>query len=65
MRIFAVVIASLLLATSLACAADLKKLEKQQLQVDRLGPIAVGMTAKEFGKIRNKAKRDRTTRFRK
>lgn len=36
-----------LLATSPAFAADLKKLEKQQLQVDRLGPITVGMTVKE------------------
>ncbi|ACM19339.1 hypothetical protein Geob_0977 [Geotalea daltonii FRC-32] len=47
MRISGVVIASLFLTTSLAFATDLKKLEKQQLQVDRLGPIAVGMTVKE------------------
>lgn len=47
MRIPVVVITSLLLAASLAFAADLKKLEKQQLQIDRLGPITVGMTVKE------------------
>lgn len=47
MRISAIVAASLFLATSLTFAADLKNLEKQRLQVDRLGPITVGMTAKE------------------
>lgn len=47
MQITGVVITTVLVATGLAFAADLKKLEKQQLQVDRLGPVTVGMTAKE------------------
>jgi len=36
-----------LFASGVAFASDLKKLEKHQLQVDRIGPITVGMTAKE------------------
>ncbi|GAM07884.1 hypothetical protein OR1_00153 [Geobacter sp. OR-1] len=47
MQIFAIVIASLLFATNLVFAVDLKKLEKYQLQVDRIGPITVGMTVNE------------------
>ncbi len=47
MRISIAAIAMVLFVTDLTFAADLGKLEKYQLQVDRIGPIAVGMTAKE------------------
>ena len=47
MRSSFAVITIVLLASGVVYASDLKKLEKHQLQVDRLGPISVGMTAKE------------------
>lgn len=47
MRISVAVITTILFLTGNAFAAELKKLEKHQLQVDRIGPITVGMTAKE------------------
>ena len=47
MRTSIAAITIVLFATGIAFATDLKNLEKNQLQVDRIGPISVGMTAKE------------------
>lgn len=47
MRISVAVITGLLSTSCLALAADPIELERNQLQVDRIGPIVIGMTAKE------------------
>jgi len=47
MQISIAAVGVVLFATGVAFATDLKKLEKQQLQVDRIGPVTIGMTVKE------------------